>query len=92
MRTGRFILVALAGLVIFGLERAILLGFDPDVSLKIAAGFLSLFFFPGICLAEIFLKNQEADFMDRMAFGFLLSLALVGFPGLAAFYYPVEPG
>lgn len=81
----RFIFLGTAGLLIFGLEQAIISGLEPGVSLKIAAGFLALFFFPGVCLAEIFLKQDEADFADRAAFGFLLSLGLCSFPGLAFF-------
>ena len=85
MRAVRFILVGLSGLVIFGGELMVIWGLEPGLSLKIAAGFLSLFFFPGICLAEIFLLKTEADFIDRLAFAFLFSLALFAFPGLFCF-------
>jgi len=86
----RIILLALFGLAVFGLEFAIISGLDPGLSLKIAAGFLSLFFLPGFCLSEIFLKNEDADFWDRLAFGFLLSLALFSLPGLFSFHFALK--
>ena len=92
MRARRFILVWLLGLFIFGSELAIISGLDPGLSLKIAAGFLSLFLFPGICLLEIFCKKDEADFLDRLAFAFLASLALFSLPGLACFCMELQLG
>jgi hypothetical protein len=86
----RIILLALCGLAVFGLEFAIISGVDPCLSLKIAAGFFCLFFLPGFCLGEIFLKNDDADFLDRIAFGVLLSLALFSLPGLYSFHFALK--
>jgi len=86
----RMIFLALSGLAIFGLEFAVISGMDPGLSLKIAAGFFCLFFFPGFCLGEIFLKNEDADFLDRLAFGLLLSLALFSLPGLFSFHFALK--
>jgi len=87
VRIGRFIAFGLCGLILFGTERAIILGLEPGLSIRIAAGFLSLFFFPGVCLAELFFKDDEADFLDRLGSGFVLTLALFSFAGLLAFHY-----
>ena len=83
----RFIFLALSGLLIFGLERLVVSGYELNVSARIAAGFLCLFFFPGLCLAEIFLSKDDADFADRIAFAFPLSLALFVLPALAFFVF-----
>jgi hypothetical protein len=84
------VLLALSGLLVFGLEIAVIRGLEPGLSLKIAAGFLSLFFLPGFCLAEILLTDDDADFLDRAAFGLVLSLALFSLPGLLGFYFDLK--
>jgi hypothetical protein len=74
-----------AGVIIFGLETAVALGFNPGVTSKILLGFLSFFFLPGYCLAGMLLEDRESDFIDRLGLGYLLSLALFALPGLLCF-------
>jgi hypothetical protein len=86
----RFIFIALNGLMAFGLELAVVLGLDPGISLKISAGFLCFFLMPGICLADIFIRHDQADFLDRLGMAFLISLAWFSVPGLFCFVFELS--
>lgn len=74
----------ISGLAIFGLQLMISIGVNPGLHFKIAVGFLSLFFFPGYCLAEMFL-SQETDLLDRLGFAVIFSLGLFSYPALLFF-------
>ncbi len=80
----RFPAILLSGLAIFGLEFGIIIGLEPGLSLKLAAGFLSLFFFPGYCLAQIALE-RESDVLDRLGFAVIFSLGMFSYPALLFF-------
>ncbi len=80
----KFPAILISGLIVFGLELLISIGVNPGLSLRIAAGFLSLFFLPGYVLAEMFL-SRETDFLDRFGFSFIFSLGLFSYPALLFF-------
>jgi len=85
----RFPAILLAGLVIFGFELLIIIGINPGLNLKIAVGFLSLFFFPGYCLAEILL-NRVTDWLDRLGFAVLFSFGIFSYPALLFFLLELD--
>ncbi len=87
---GWFWIILVSGLVILGGELFIAGGFEPGRSLKITFGFLTLFFFPGFCLAEILSGKERIDFIDQLGWSVVLSLGIYSYPGLLAFIFKLR--